>query len=71
MDVNLYGYGNQLDKLFGNHENIEIGSFMVDYLGVDLQAVTKELTLWDNYSSLLTKPRSLFNFWNRGEEYHH
>lgn len=70
VDVNLYGYGNQLDSLFGSHENIEIGSFMVDYLGVDLQAITKELTLWDNYLSLLTKPRSLFNFWNKDEQYH-
>lgn len=71
VDVNLYGYGNQLDKLFGNHENTEVGSFMVDYLGVDLQAITKELKLWDDYASLLTKPYSLFNLWNQTEVYHH
>ena len=48
VDVNIYAYSNKdglkskiLDKLGGNHENIEIGHFMRNYLGLDLKKVTE------------------------------
>lgn len=41
VDVNIYGYG--ADVLRGNHENIEIGGFLRDYLNVDVDAITSEL----------------------------
>lgn len=50
VDVNIYAYTNNrntwfeiLDKLQGNHENIEIGSFIADYLQLDLDEVTKQI----------------------------
>jgi alkaline phosphatase len=42
VDVNIYGYGD-VDSLRGNHENIEVGKFLRDYLDVDVDAITKEL----------------------------
>lgn len=43
-DVNIYASDSKVAKaLQGNHENTEIGSFMMDYLGVDVREVTKEL----------------------------
>ncbi|ESZ98402.1 alkaline phosphatase [Sclerotinia borealis F-4128] len=41
VDVNIYGYGAEV--LRGNHENIEVGEFLSDYLNVDVDAVTIEL----------------------------
>lgn len=48
VDVNIYAHANRkeawyniLDKLQGNHENTEIGDFMANYLGLDLQEVTE------------------------------
>ncbi|KAF7862703.1 hypothetical protein EAF04_007576 [Stromatinia cepivora] len=41
VDVNIYGYG--ADVLRGNHENIEVGKFLRDYLNVDVDAITTEL----------------------------
>ncbi|KAJ1860468.1 vacuolar alkaline phosphatase [Coemansia sp. RSA 2703] len=43
VDVNLYAYGKDADLLRGNHENTEIGQFIVDALGLDLQAVTAKI----------------------------
>ncbi|EDO18171.1 hypothetical protein Kpol_1031p79 [Vanderwaltozyma polyspora DSM 70294] len=47
VDVNIYAYANRekawfniLSHLQGNHENIEIGKFMADYLDLDLDHVT-------------------------------
>ncbi|KAH3902156.1 related to Repressible alkaline phosphatase [Saccharomycodes ludwigii] len=47
VDVNIYAFANNevlqkqvLNKLQGNHENIEIGKFMEDYLEVNLTSVT-------------------------------
>ena len=42
VDVNIYGYGD-VDALRGNHENIEIGEFLREYLDVDVKEITKEL----------------------------
>lgn len=43
-DVNIYASDLEVAKaLQGNHENTEIGEFMMDYLGVSTKAVTEEL----------------------------
>ena len=44
VDVNIYASSSKYARgLKGNHENIEIGKFMADYLDVELEPVTKEL----------------------------
>ncbi len=44
VDVNIYASDPTHAKpLIGNHENTEIGTFIRDYLDVDLDAVTREL----------------------------
>ncbi len=42
VDVNIYGSAGA-DALRGNHENIEVGQFLREYLDVDVDAVTREL----------------------------
>jgi alkaline phosphatase len=43
-DVNIYASSAKAAApLLGNHENTEVGEFLRDYLGVDVQAVTEEL----------------------------
>jgi alkaline phosphatase len=42
--VNIYSSDPEKARaLVGNHENTEVGEFLRDYLGVDVDAVTKEL----------------------------
>ncbi|KAG2185611.1 hypothetical protein INT44_002404 [Umbelopsis vinacea] len=43
VDVNLYAYGPESDKLRGTHENTDIGDFISEYLGLDLAAITSQL----------------------------
>jgi alkaline phosphatase len=44
VDVNIYASNPKHARpLIGNHENIEVGKFIADYLDVDLAPVTKEL----------------------------
>lgn len=43
VDVNLYAYGHKSKLLRGNHENTDIGDFIVDYLKLDLDDITKRL----------------------------
>lgn len=50
VDVNIYAYSNKkhamyelYENLGGNHENIEIGQFMVDFVGVDLEHITDKI----------------------------
>ena len=44
VDVNIYASSPKHARpLVGNHENIEVGKFIAEYLDVDLKAVTKEL----------------------------
>lgn len=50
VDVNVYGYG--ADTLRGNHENIEVGEFLRNYLNVDVDAITTELN--SNMASVQT-----------------
>ena len=42
IDVNIYG-SEGTETMRGNHENIEIGKFLSDYLSVDVDAVTHDL----------------------------
>ncbi|KAJ2956829.1 hypothetical protein NQZ79_g7339 [Umbelopsis isabellina] len=51
VDVNLYAYGPESDKLRGTHENTDIGDFISQYLGLDLDAITSKLQ-----SSSFVKP---------------
>lgn len=51
-DVNIYASDPKVAKaLVGNHENIEVGQFLREYLDVDVDAITAELrtkgTQWD------------------------
>ena len=44
VDVNIYASSPEdAPALMGNHENIEVGKFIADYLGVELEPVTEEL----------------------------
>ncbi|KAJ2337602.1 vacuolar alkaline phosphatase [Coemansia sp. RSA 2681] len=43
VDVNLYAYGKNANLLRGNHENTDIGQFIVDQLGLDLGKVSGKL----------------------------
>ncbi|KAK6354872.1 hypothetical protein TWF696_004003 [Orbilia brochopaga] len=44
VDVNIYGYPpERVQKLWGNHENTDVGKFLRNYLNVDVDAVTKKL----------------------------
>ncbi|CAI2170883.1 6205_t:CDS:10 [Funneliformis geosporum] len=43
VDVNLYAYGKDIEFLRGNHENIEIGDFIVEYLNLDLDTISSKL----------------------------
>ena len=44
VDVNIYASNPQhAHPLVGNHENIEVGRFIAEYLDVDLEPITKEL----------------------------
>ncbi|KAI8372697.1 alkaline-phosphatase-like protein [Radiomyces spectabilis] len=43
VDVNLYAVGPGTEKLRGSHENTEIGDFIVEYLDLDLDDITRRL----------------------------
>jgi alkaline phosphatase len=43
VDVNLYAYGHSSERLRGNHENIEIGDFIIRQLGLQLEPITERL----------------------------
>ncbi|KAJ2459157.1 vacuolar alkaline phosphatase [Coemansia sp. RSA 2424] len=43
VDVNLYAYGKNANLLRGNHENTDIGQFIVDQLGLDLGKVSGKI----------------------------
>lgn len=52
VDVNLYAFGEGADALRGSHENTDIGDFIIDYLGLDLDKITE--TLVKNSTSIDT-----------------
>ncbi|EXJ87128.1 alkaline phosphatase [Capronia epimyces CBS 606.96] len=44
VDVNIYAsHPKHAPGLVGNHENIEVGQFIAEYLDLDLEPITKEL----------------------------
>ena len=44
VDVNIYAYPLQgSEDLRGNHENIEVGEFLQNYLDLDVKPITNEL----------------------------
>lgn len=44
VDVNIYSSGGAgAEKIRGNVENTEVGKFLIEYLDVDVDAITKEL----------------------------
>lgn len=44
VDVNIYASSSQdAWPLQGNHENTEVGSFLADYLDLDVESITKRL----------------------------
>jgi alkaline phosphatase len=44
VDVNIYSSGGPAaERIRGNVENTEVGEFLSDYLGVNVEAITKEL----------------------------
>jgi alkaline phosphatase len=43
IDVNLYAYGQNTEVLHGNHENTNIGDFIIKYLNLDLNFITRKL----------------------------
>ncbi len=55
VDVNIYGTAGS-EGLHGNHENIEIGEFLRNYLEVDVQAITDELVDKLDAFSISVKP---------------
>ncbi|EGF84160.1 hypothetical protein BATDEDRAFT_15519 [Batrachochytrium dendrobatidis JAM81] len=54
VDVNLYAYGANSKDLFGNHENTDIGNFIIKNLNLDLAKVTQDLNGWKpgNYTKI-------------------
>ncbi|GAN08098.1 alkaline phosphatase [Mucor ambiguus] len=43
VDVNLYAKGDGTEVLRGSHENTDIGDFMIDFLGLDVNDLTRKL----------------------------
>lgn len=44
VDVNIYAYPAEgSEALRGNHENVEVGHFLQDYLDLDVNPITQEL----------------------------
>jgi hypothetical protein len=43
VDVNLIAYGKGSEVLAGNHDNTEIGQFVIDMLNLDTSAITDKL----------------------------
>lgn len=44
VDVNIYSSGGPAaEKIRGNHENTDVGKFLREYLGVDVDEITAEL----------------------------
>ncbi|KAI8639397.1 alkaline-phosphatase-like protein [Parasitella parasitica] len=59
VDVNLYAYGSKSESLRGNHENTDIGAFIVNYLNLDLDDITKRLNCDHNFVSGLKRQKDI------------
>lgn len=73
VDVNIYAYSNKkntfmkiLDKLQGNHENIEIGKFLSSYLNLNLTKVTQMIQDTIHHPDMKAKMTDHYT-----DEYHH
>ncbi|QRW21139.1 alkaline phosphatase [Rhizoctonia solani] len=45
VDVNLIGYGPNIERMAGNRDNTEVGQFITDQLGLDLPSATNLLNI--------------------------
>ncbi|CAJ0745824.1 12558_t:CDS:10, partial [Entrophospora sp. SA101] len=59
VDVNLYAYGDNIDYLYGNHENTDIGEFIINYLGLDLNEYLDEIEINNGLNT--DKRKNLYN----------
>ncbi|KAI8997155.1 alkaline-phosphatase-like protein [Pilobolus umbonatus] len=60
VDVNLYAKGPDTEVLRGSHENTEIGDFIVEYLGLDLDDITNRLVK-DSHVRAYTPPTNKYH----------
>lgn len=57
VDVNLYAYGKESENLRGHKNNVDIGLFIADILGLDLSEATSQLERY-----LFSLPRKVLFF---------
>ncbi|KAI9260263.1 alkaline-phosphatase-like protein [Sporodiniella umbellata] len=72
VDVNLYAYGRGSQRLAGSHENTEIGKFITESLGLDLDDMTERLNVNNtsfHLGNLTTAEKLEYN--KHLEHYHH
>ncbi|CAE6477923.1 unnamed protein product, partial [Rhizoctonia solani] len=55
VDVNLIGYGPNIERMAGNRDNTEVGQFITDQLGLDLPSATNLLNDKKNEKWLVEK----------------
>ncbi|CAE6461842.1 unnamed protein product [Rhizoctonia solani] len=55
VDVNLIGYGPNIERMAGNRDNTEVGQFITDQLGLDLPSATNLLNDKKNEKWLVDK----------------
>ncbi|CAE6489319.1 unnamed protein product [Rhizoctonia solani] len=55
VDVNLIGYGANIERMMGNRDNTEVGQFITDQLGLDLPSATNLLNDKKNERWLIEK----------------
>ncbi|KAI8059884.1 alkaline-phosphatase-like protein [Gongronella butleri] len=70
VDVNLYAYGPGTERLRGSHENIEIGDFIVDFLGLDLDDITKRLNADDLLAIKAQDPEDYAHAMSNHQRFH-
>ncbi|KAK9245058.1 alkaline-phosphatase-like protein [Lipomyces tetrasporus] len=56
VDITLFGYGSNTEKMVGNHENTEVGMFMTAELGLNLKNVTKMLMANESFVQMIQPP---------------
>lgn len=51
VDVNLIGYpADRVENIRGNHENVELGQFMIDTMGLDVDVITQKYVFFPSPS---------------------
>lgn len=62
VDVNLIGYpADRVESIRGNHENVELGQFMIDTMGLDVDAITQKY-VFPSFSSFALSTKLTCNF---------